>query len=421
MNFVRNPLGSVGVSPYTESYPASHTSTPLQGSNTIPQLPVNLESDVEHSVQDISSPGKNAPPVQKQKKSKEQNFTAPEDILLCTTWLQISSDPIVHTGQRREGLWARIEKRYNEQRGEFPCRLNRALSSTWDKIRADVSKFSGYYARVLREKQSGISDEDKVRQLKRWFYVLQLSILGLIIFFQIPILQTSKAATLFAHEENKPFHYMHCWHKLKGELKWESICQGHSFRGLHARSIPSSWCPSVEAPETDSGSAGLTGKRPRGRDYSKAERKKGASSSSPEYLSWLQEITEKQIQRSIEKGKKEKSSEEDREIQKKRLELEAQKLSIRQRELKLEELESANKRLQMLLSTNEEDVDPEVWIIMKEQKKNCSSLYLLLRHPERFCYICARVLLRLVETIYLSSFKKLYFREHYLFGRTSVC
>jgi hypothetical protein len=24
----------------------------------------------------------------------------------------------------------------------------------------------------------------------------------------------------------------------------------------------------------------------------------------------------------------------------------------------------------MLLSTNEEDVDPEVWIMMKEQKKN---------------------------------------------------
>jgi hypothetical protein len=167
MNFVRNPLGSVGMSPYTDSYPASHTSTPLQGSNTIPQLRVNLESDAEHSVQDINSPGKNAPPVQKQKKSKEQNFTALEDILLCTTWLQISSDPIVHTGQRREGLWARIEKRYNEQRGEFPCRLNRALSSRWDKIRADVSKFSGYYARVLREKQSGISDEDKVRQLKR--------------------------------------------------------------------------------------------------------------------------------------------------------------------------------------------------------------------------------------------------------------
>jgi hypothetical protein len=208
---------------------------------------------------------------------------------------------------------------------------------------------------------------------------------------------------------------------LKGEPKWENIYQGHSFRGLHARSIPSSGCPSVEAPETDSGSTGLTGKRPRGRDYSKAERKKGASSSSPEYLSRLQEITEKQIQRSIEKGKKEKSSEEDRDIQKKRLELEAQKLSIRQRALKLEELESANKRLQMLLSTNEEDVDLEVWIMMKEQKKNCSSLYLVLSNRERFCYMWSTVLLTDVETIYLSSFKILFFREHYLFGRTNVC
>ena len=101
--------------------------------------------------------------------------------------------------------------------------------------------------------------------------------------------------------------------------------------------------------------------------------------------------------------------------------MEAQKLSIRQRELKLEELESANKRLQMLLSTNKEDVDPEVWIMMKEQKKNCSSLYLVLSNRERFCYMWARVLLTVVETIYLSSFKILFFREHYLFGRTNVC
>jgi hypothetical protein len=165
MNFVRNPLGSVEVNPFPEYYPPSNTSTPLQGSNTIPSLPVNLDSDAEHSVHDINSPKKNAAPVQKQKKSKEQNFTGPEDLLLCTTWLQISSDPIVHTRQRREGLWARIEKRYNEQRGQLPCRLNRALSSRCDKIRADVSKFSGYYARVLREKQSGLTDDDKVSHI----------------------------------------------------------------------------------------------------------------------------------------------------------------------------------------------------------------------------------------------------------------
>jgi hypothetical protein len=102
-------------------------------------------------------------------------LTAPEDLLLCTTWLQISSYPIVHTGQRKERLWARIEKRYNEQRREFPCRLNRALSSRWEKIRADVSKFSGYYARVLREKQSGLTGDDKVSPIAHNFRNLVLT------------------------------------------------------------------------------------------------------------------------------------------------------------------------------------------------------------------------------------------------------
>jgi hypothetical protein len=43
MNFVRNPLGLVEGNPFAESYPPSNTSTPLQGSNTIPSLPVNLD------------------------------------------------------------------------------------------------------------------------------------------------------------------------------------------------------------------------------------------------------------------------------------------------------------------------------------------------------------------------------------------
>ena len=163
---------------------------------------------------------------------------------------------------------------------------------------------------------------------------------------------------------------MHCWHQLKGEPKWESICSAQSFRGLNANPLGSTGTPYGPTTDNDSSSAGLTGKRPRGRDFSKSERNKPASSSSPEYLSCLQEITEKQILRSIENGeKKEKCTEEDRELEKKRLELEAQKVIIRQRELKLQELESAQSRLQMLCSTNEADVDLEVWIMMKEQKK----------------------------------------------------
>jgi hypothetical protein len=110
MNSVRNPLGSVQGNTFADSLPASNTSTPLQSSNTIPSIPVNFDFGAEHSVHDINSHVKTPAPGAKPKKTKEQNFTAGEDLLLCTTWLQISSDLIVHTGQRKEGLWAITEK-----------------------------------------------------------------------------------------------------------------------------------------------------------------------------------------------------------------------------------------------------------------------------------------------------------------------
>ncbi|KAL5680155.1 hypothetical protein ACJX0J_006540 [Zea mays] len=47
----------------------SSTLTICDGSNTIPSLPMNLDSDAEHSVHDINSLEKNAPPIHKPKKA----------------------------------------------------------------------------------------------------------------------------------------------------------------------------------------------------------------------------------------------------------------------------------------------------------------------------------------------------------------
>ncbi|KAL5650310.1 hypothetical protein ACJX0J_041119 [Zea mays] len=63
----------------------SHTVTLthfLIGSNTIPSIPVNLDSDAENSVQDINSPEKNAPPIHKPKKA------------LSSRWDKIRADVI---------------------------------------------------------------------------------------------------------------------------------------------------------------------------------------------------------------------------------------------------------------------------------------------------------------------------------------
>jgi hypothetical protein len=125
--------------------------------------PINFESEAEHSVHEVNNPTKPLDTPGTVRRTKEQNFKPDEDLLLCKTWLEISSDPVISTRQRKEGLWARIEKRYNELRGEFPMRLNRALSSRWDKIRGETGKFAGFYARVLRENQSDLTDNNKVQ------------------------------------------------------------------------------------------------------------------------------------------------------------------------------------------------------------------------------------------------------------------
>jgi hypothetical protein len=74
MNLVNNPLAFVHANPFAESLPASNTSTPLQGSNTIASVPVNLKSDAEHSVHEINSPSKTPIPVAKPKKPRNKTI-----------------------------------------------------------------------------------------------------------------------------------------------------------------------------------------------------------------------------------------------------------------------------------------------------------------------------------------------------------
>lgn len=74
--------------------------------------------------------------------------------MLCKTWLVISSDPVISTGQRKEGLSAGIVKMYKDK-GGFPLRVNIALRSRWDKTWTECGKFAGIYSRVLRKIKVG--------------------------------------------------------------------------------------------------------------------------------------------------------------------------------------------------------------------------------------------------------------------------
>jgi hypothetical protein len=64
--------------------------------------PINLESEADHNAQEVNNPSKGGGTPATGKKTKEQNFTREEDLLLCRTWLEISCDPVISIGQRKD-------------------------------------------------------------------------------------------------------------------------------------------------------------------------------------------------------------------------------------------------------------------------------------------------------------------------------
>jgi hypothetical protein len=74
------------------------------------------------------------------------NFLPEEDVNLVKSWLEISTDAVTNTGQKKERLWERILQRYNMRRGSYDERSVRSLQSRWDTIKAEVGKFCAYYA-----------------------------------------------------------------------------------------------------------------------------------------------------------------------------------------------------------------------------------------------------------------------------------
>jgi hypothetical protein len=105
-------------------------------------------------------------------RNKLGNFSPKEDVFLVKSWMEISCDPIINTGQKKEGFWVRIVSQYNKKRVAYPERTLRLLQSRWETIKAEASKFAGYMANFLRDNPSGISDADKVK-----YYVYNRTIL----------------------------------------------------------------------------------------------------------------------------------------------------------------------------------------------------------------------------------------------------
>ncbi|CAL5075931.1 unnamed protein product [Urochloa decumbens] len=269
---------------------------------------------------DSSMSASAAPPPMPRKaaRNKQSNFSSYEDNLLCKSWLEIGCDAITNTGQRKEAFWRRVVERYNSVgQGKFPERSQRSIMSRWEYIKAEVNKFSGHMAEMIRSNPSGLSDADK----------------------------SVAAAADFAAIEKHNFTLMHCWRILKDEPKWMEL---KSKMDNPQNSSSSAQPLNLNLYPDDPSPASSTGKRPMGRDAAKAAKKKATSSGSSEYASKLHELSVQKIEllKDTEAERKTRldeivalekmKAEEAREHRKMMLELEKERLAMDQIRLQME-------------------------------------------------------------------------------------
>ena len=135
----------------------------------------NANASAQNDEEDAEERPVSEAPTGKEKRAKVvsriklSNFSPDEDVNIVKSWLEISCDPITSTGQKKDSMWSRILQRYNLRRGSYPERSVRSLQSRWDIIKAEVGKFASFYADVVRENPSGMSDADKVCNLLTHF------------------------------------------------------------------------------------------------------------------------------------------------------------------------------------------------------------------------------------------------------------
>ncbi|TVU33323.1 hypothetical protein EJB05_25133 [Eragrostis curvula] len=199
---------------------------------------------------------------------KLSNFSPKEDVNLVKSCLEIQGDQVTNTSQKKDKMWLRILERYNLRRGAYPQRTSRSVQSRWDTIKTEVAKFASFYADVLRENRSGLSDADK----------------------------TTQAAATFAAVLKHQFSYLHCWELMKDEPRWQDAKSRANSKATAGEGFGDEY---VNLEDVNCSPTRATETRPMGRDQAKAAKKaansSGGSASSSEYASRMEDLSLQKI------------------------------------------------------------------------------------------------------------------------------
>jgi hypothetical protein len=89
-------------------------------------------------------------------------FTKEEDTVLCSTFLNISKDPITGVNQNMYAYYKRICDYYHEHKSEGSVHSQISLQKKWAIIQKAVTKFCGFKSAVDRRNESGKNEYDRV-------------------------------------------------------------------------------------------------------------------------------------------------------------------------------------------------------------------------------------------------------------------
>ncbi|XP_048619999.1 glutathione S-transferase T3-like [Brassica napus] len=202
---------------------------------------VSLSSSQEPSL------GSQAAELRAERKER-RTWTVTEDIVLISSWLNTSKDPVVGNEQKSVAFWTRVAAYFSaspklaasEKREGSQCKQR------WHKLNEAVCKFAGAYEAATREKISGMNDND----------VLKL------------------AHEIFFNNQKKKFCLEHAWNELRNDQKWCDLSTAKTESSSKRRKFAdgSHSGASSQVNENDAGVEGTS--RPPGVKAAKARGKK---------------------------------------------------------------------------------------------------------------------------------------------------
>ena len=75
-------------------------------------------------------------------------FTVEEDLLIVSTWLNTSMDPIAGNQQKHTAFWEKIYEYFNKEKTSCTRRTANSLMHRWSTIQLKTNKFCGCLAQI---------------------------------------------------------------------------------------------------------------------------------------------------------------------------------------------------------------------------------------------------------------------------------